>query len=98
MATVLAYAMDQAYTSPRRALLAEFRSSERVQQLFERGLRELETVRRGPQSSVVQGRPGDDRLLDGTGRDGELWNGFPRSFQPVLNIHRPHQTSGMFEP
>jgi hypothetical protein len=46
MATVLAYAMDQAYTSPRRTLLIEFRQSERVQRLFERGLLELESARR----------------------------------------------------
>jgi hypothetical protein len=45
MATVLAYAMDQAYTSSRRALLAEFRSSEQVRQLIERGVLELETLR-----------------------------------------------------
>jgi hypothetical protein len=42
MATVLAYAMDQAYTSPRRALLTEFRTSEQVQRLIERGLQQLE--------------------------------------------------------
>ena len=47
MATVLTYAMDQAYTSPRRALLSEFRGSERVQQLFERGVVELDALRRG---------------------------------------------------
>ena len=38
MATVLAYAMDQAYTSRRRALLTEFRSSEQVRRLVERGV------------------------------------------------------------
>lgn len=46
MATVLAYAMDQAFTSGRRALLLEFRESERVQRLFERGVLELDAVRR----------------------------------------------------
>jgi len=46
MATVLGYAMDQAFTSPRRALLSEFRDSERVQQLFERGVDELDALRR----------------------------------------------------
>jgi hypothetical protein len=98
MATVLAYAMDQAYTSPRRALLAEFRSSERVQQLFERGVRELDAARRGPQSSVARGRSSEGLLSDDIVREDEMWNGFPRSFQPVLNAHRPHQTFSMFEP
>lgn len=45
MATVLAYAMDQAYTSSRRALLTEFRSSEQVRQLVERGVLELDARR-----------------------------------------------------
>jgi hypothetical protein len=42
MATVLAYAMDQAYTSSRRALLFDFRRNERVRQLLERGLLALD--------------------------------------------------------
>ncbi len=46
MATVLAYAMDQAYTSPRRALLVEFRSSEQVRRLVERGVTELDALPR----------------------------------------------------
>jgi hypothetical protein len=41
MDTVLAYAMDQAYTSSRRTLLSEFRSSDQVQRLVERGVLEL---------------------------------------------------------
>jgi hypothetical protein len=41
MDTVLAYAMDQAYTSRRRALLAEFRESGQVRQLIDRGVVEL---------------------------------------------------------
>ena len=45
METVLAYAMDQAYTSSRRTLLTEFRSSEKVKWLIERGVLELETLR-----------------------------------------------------
>jgi hypothetical protein len=45
MATVLAYAMDQAYTSPRRALLAEFRTSEQVRLLISRGVLELDALR-----------------------------------------------------
>jgi hypothetical protein len=38
MATVLAYAMDQAYTSSRRALVSDYRSSEEVQRLIKRGV------------------------------------------------------------
>jgi hypothetical protein len=45
METVLAYAMDQAYTSSRRALLSEFRSSGHVRRLIERGVIELNVVR-----------------------------------------------------
>jgi hypothetical protein len=45
METVLTYAMDQAYTSSRRALLAEFRSSRQVQRLVERGVLELDVLR-----------------------------------------------------
>jgi hypothetical protein len=40
MDTVLTYAMDQAYTSSRRALLAEFRSHGHVRRLIERGVLE----------------------------------------------------------
>jgi hypothetical protein len=42
MDTVLAYVMDQAYTSTRRTLIAEFRSSQQMEQLIERGRLELE--------------------------------------------------------
>ena len=45
MDTVLAYAMDQAYTSGRRTLLSEFRSSEPVHRLIDRGVLELEVMR-----------------------------------------------------
>jgi len=45
METVLTYAMDQAYTSSRRALLAEFRSSRQVRRLIERGVLELDVLR-----------------------------------------------------
>ena len=41
METVLAYAMDQAYTSGRRALAVDSASSEQVQRLIERGVLEL---------------------------------------------------------
>jgi hypothetical protein len=40
MATVLAYVEDQAATSGRRELLAEFRTSERIRDLFERAVQE----------------------------------------------------------
>jgi hypothetical protein len=45
METVLGYAMDQAYTSSRRALLAEYRNSEKVRSLIERGALELDAGR-----------------------------------------------------
>jgi hypothetical protein len=45
METVLAYTMDQAYTSPRRTLLTEFRNNEKVQELLERGVLELDVLR-----------------------------------------------------
>jgi len=51
MDTVLAYIMDQAYTSSRRTLLSEFRRDEQVQRLIERGVRELDVLR--PQSLPV---------------------------------------------
>jgi hypothetical protein len=38
METVLAYAMDQQYTSSRRTLLSEYRNSEKVRRLIERGV------------------------------------------------------------
>jgi hypothetical protein len=52
MATVLAYAMDQAYTSPRYALVSEFRRSERVRNLIERGVLEL-NARNGQMARVA---------------------------------------------
>jgi hypothetical protein len=45
METVLAYAMDQAYTSSRRTLLTEYRNSEKVRGLIERGVLELDALR-----------------------------------------------------
>jgi hypothetical protein len=45
MDTVLAYVMDQAYTSGRRTLVAEFRSSEQVRRLIDRGRLELGVIR-----------------------------------------------------
>jgi len=46
MDTVLAYAMDQAYTSGRSALVAEFRDSQEVPLLIRRGVMELDALRR----------------------------------------------------
>jgi hypothetical protein len=37
--------MDQAYTSSRRALLAEYRSSRQVRRLIDRGVLELDVLR-----------------------------------------------------
>ena len=45
MDTVLAYVMDQAYTSSRRTLLSAFRRDEQVQRLIEHGVRELDVLR-----------------------------------------------------
>jgi hypothetical protein len=45
METVLAYAMDQAYTSSRRTLLSEYRNSEKVRWLIERGVLQLDALR-----------------------------------------------------
>jgi hypothetical protein len=45
METVLAYTMDQAYTSSRRALLAEYRNNMKVRSLIDRGVLELEAER-----------------------------------------------------
>jgi hypothetical protein len=45
METVLAYVMDQAYTSTRRMLLADYRNSGTIQSLIERGGLELDAVR-----------------------------------------------------
>lgn len=44
MGTVLAYAMDQAYTSSRRTLLSDFRRSQEMRRLIERGMLELDVV------------------------------------------------------
>jgi hypothetical protein len=44
METVLTYSMDQAYASPRRTLLAEYRTSEKVRSLVERGALERDVL------------------------------------------------------
>ena len=45
METVLAYVMDQAYTSSRRTLLSEYRNSEKVRLLITRGVLQSRTLR-----------------------------------------------------
>jgi hypothetical protein len=45
METMLAYAMDQAYTSARRTLLAEYRDSVKVKSLIELGVLNLDAAR-----------------------------------------------------
>ena len=46
MDTMLAYVMDQAYTSSRRTLLADYRNSGTVRSLIELGMLELDAIRR----------------------------------------------------
>ena len=53
METVLAYAMDQAYTSPRRTLLSDYRNSEKVRSLIERGVLRLDIMRNTRTSAVA---------------------------------------------
>jgi hypothetical protein len=45
MATVLAYVIDETYSSRRGAILAEFRESDAVRQLFQQAIVDWETVR-----------------------------------------------------
>ena len=45
MATVIEYAMGEAFTSGRREILAEFRSSQDVRTLLERGVMAQAAVR-----------------------------------------------------
>jgi hypothetical protein len=51
MATVLAYAIDETYSSRRGAILAEFRESEEVRQLFQRAVVERESLRNAAPAS-----------------------------------------------
>jgi hypothetical protein len=53
METVLLYAMDQAYTSSRRTLLSEFRGSEQVRRLIDRGVLTLDAGRDGQAPGVT---------------------------------------------
>jgi hypothetical protein len=57
METVLAYVMDQAYTSSRRMLLAEYRNSGKVRSLIERGVFELDAVRKAAASRAAATSP-----------------------------------------
>jgi hypothetical protein len=45
MDTVLAYVMDQAYTSSRRAILSDFRTNGHMRSLVARGMLELDVLR-----------------------------------------------------
>jgi hypothetical protein len=53
MDTVLTYVMDQAYTSGRRTLIEEFRSSDQVRRLVARGRFELEVLPRHPAANLA---------------------------------------------
>ncbi len=53
MDTVLTYVMDQAYTSGRRTLVEEFRSSDQVRRLVARGRFELEVLPRHPAANLA---------------------------------------------
>ena len=69
METVLAYTMDQAYTSSRRSLLADYRNSQEVRSLIASGMLELDALR---QAAAL--RAGSLRILpkpdtDGNGND-----------------------------
>jgi len=58
METMLAYVMDQAYTSSRRTLLADYRTSGTVRSLIESGRLELDAIRRAGVSQTAY--PGFD--------------------------------------
>ena len=53
METVLAYVMDQAYTSTRRTLLSEYRNSEKVRSLIERGVLQLDALRNARTAGIA---------------------------------------------
>ena len=65
METVLAYTMDQAYTSSRRSLLADYRNSEQVRSLIASGMLELDALR---QAAAL--RVGSLRILPKPDTDG----------------------------
>ena len=60
MATVLGYVMNDAYTSERAEILAEFRTSDEVRQLFERGVIAREALRVAPALEDTSDAKADD--------------------------------------
>ena len=60
MATVLGYVMNDAYTSERAEILAEFRASDDVRQLFERGVIAREALRLVPTLEDTSDAKADD--------------------------------------
>jgi hypothetical protein len=60
MATVLEYVMNDAYTSERGEILAEFRASDEVRQLFERGVIAREASRPAPPLEDALDEKADD--------------------------------------
>ena len=60
MATVLEYFMKDAYTSERAEILAEFRASDEVRQLFERGVIAREGLRLAPTLEDTSDAKADD--------------------------------------
>jgi hypothetical protein len=61
MATVLAYAIDEAYSSSRGAILAEYRSSDKVLRLFEQAVLQRDATRTA-QAAPPQEREGSRRI------------------------------------
>ena len=59
MATVLSYAIDETYSSKRGAILAEFRASQEVRQLFAQAIVERDAVR-AARAAVVPASSGGD--------------------------------------
>ena len=60
MATVLAYAIDETYASNRGAILAEFRTSDKIQGLFERALAERQAACTAQMARVAKPAAGSD--------------------------------------
>ena len=93
MAAVLTYAMDQSYTSPSRALLDEFRESEKVRQLFKRGVLELDAVQGAESKGHTQGAERRSSSMHM-----HMWDGFRRSNEPILYSSPSQQLMRVFEP
>jgi hypothetical protein len=64
MATVLEFVLGDAYSGERRSILAEFRESDEVQSLFERGVRERDALNSPADAACVPN--GDVRLASRT--------------------------------